>query len=90
MCVCVCGDRMKILKKKKFFFFFFFFEVGIFFSNWEKKSPESHWERGQISAPEDTKKNPCMNMITFHAGCDLSSVDNLCERFGPRSGPTQS
>ena len=54
---------MKILKKEKKknnnFLFFFYFEIGNFFSNWEKKSPKSHWERGRISAPEDTKKNPC-------------------------------
>ena len=51
---------MKILKKKNFFFFFFFFflRLGIFFSNWEKKSPKSHWERERILAPEDTKKIP--------------------------------
>ena len=48
---------MKNLKKKKNFFFFFF-EIGIFFFKLGKKSPKSHWERGRISAPEDTKKNP--------------------------------
>ena len=51
---------MKILKKKKKKknFFFFFFEIGKFFFKLGKKSPKSHWERGRISAPEDTKKNP--------------------------------
>ena len=47
---------MKILKKK---IFFFFFEIGnYFFFKLGKKSPKSHWERGRISAPEDTKKIP--------------------------------
>ena len=34
-----------------------------------KKSPKSHWERGRISAPEDTKKIPvCIIVIIniFH------------------------
>ena len=31
---------------------------GIFFFKLGKKSPKSHWERGRISAPEDTKKIP--------------------------------
>ena len=48
VCVCVCENS----KKKKLGFFFF--KLG-------KKSPKSHWERGRISAPEDTKKNPCYN-----------------------------
>ena len=37
----------------------FFLEIGIFFFKLGKKSPESHLERGRISAPEDTKKYPC-------------------------------
>ena len=48
---------MKILKK---IFFFFFFEIGNFFFQIGKKSPKSHYERVRISAPEDTKKNPCV------------------------------
>ena len=55
--MCVCGDLMKILKKKKKNFFFFFLDWDFFFKL-GKKSPKSHWERGRISAPEDTKKNP--------------------------------
>ena len=47
---CVCENS------KRIFFFFFFFEIGIFFFKLGKKSPKSHWERGRISAPEDTKK----------------------------------
>ena len=54
---------MKILKKKKkkkiFFFVFVFFEIGNFFFKLGKTSPKSHWERGRISAPEHTQKNPC-------------------------------
>ena len=43
MCVCVCVCVcVKILKKKK--------------SKLGQKAPKSHWERGRISAPEDTKK----------------------------------
>ena len=49
---------MKIQKKNKKFFFFFFLRLGIFFFELGKKSPKSHWERGRISAPEDTKKIP--------------------------------
>ena len=59
---------MKILKKKKkknifFFFFFFFFEIGNFFFQIGKKSPISHWERGQISAPENAKNIPGVSNI---------------------------
>ena len=63
---------MKILKKKKkkFFFFFFFFEIGIFFFKLGKKSPKSHWERGRISAPEDTKKIPVgVHVLTIIQFC---------------------
>ena len=50
---------MKILKKKdKKMIIFFFGDLDIFFKL-GKKSPESHLERGRISAPEDTKKYPC-------------------------------
>ena len=51
---------MKILtkKKKQKKKMFFFFEIGNFFFKLGKKSPKSHWERGQILAPEDTKKIP--------------------------------
>ena len=54
-CGCVCVCILKKKKKKKIFFFFF--EIGNFFFKLGKKSPKSHWERGRISAPEDTKKN---------------------------------
>ena len=59
---CVCVVTVKILKKK--FFFHFFFEIVIFFFKWGKKSPKSHWERGQISASEDTKKIPAVISIS--------------------------
>ena len=51
---------MKILKKnkKKKKLFFFFLRLGIFFFKLGKKSPKSYWERGRISASEDTKKIP--------------------------------
>ena len=26
---------------------------------------------------------------SFLANCDLTSADNLCKQFGPRSGPTE-
>ena len=42
---------MRILKKKKL-------RLGIFLFKLGKKSPKSHWQRGRISAPEDTKKIP--------------------------------
>ena len=82
---------MKILKKKKkkkknFFFFVFFFEIGNFFFKLGKKSPKSHWERGRISAPEDTKKIPveafccalksvltCMQCVYFQVCCKFSA-----------------
>ena len=58
---------MKILKKKKKKI-----EIG-------KKSPKSHWERGRISAPEDTKKNPwditCMSPGTIPG---LQEVKRSC------------
>ena len=60
---------MKILKKFFFFFFFFFFfEIGNFFFKLGKKSPKSHWERGRISAPEDTKKIPAYNTDVSNNG----------------------
>ena len=52
MCVVTeCKFLKKKKKKKKIVFFFLRLGIG-------KKSPKSHWERGRISAPEDTKKNP--------------------------------
>ena len=62
---------MKILKKIYIYFFYFFFEIRIFFFKLGKKSPKSHWERGRISAPEDTKKNPCYGMLL------MSEIDRL-------------
>ena len=79
---------MKILKKKKkkknffffFFFFFFFLRLGIFFFKLEKKSPKSHWERGQISAPEDTKKSLM--------GYTISSPGIFMKRLKTKSSPS--
>ena len=60
----VCGNSKKKKKKKFFFFFFFFFEIGnFFFFKLGKKSHKSHWERGRISAPEDTKKNMLVSQM---------------------------
>ena len=48
---------MKI-KKKKWIGNFFFFFLG-------KKSHKSHWERGRISAAEDTKKKKSLIFSLF-------------------------
>ena len=54
-------------------FFFFFFKLG-------KKSPKSHWERGRISAPEETKKNPC-NQIVFSDWAVLDKVSTAIRNY---------
>ena len=71
---------MKILKKKKKKKKNFFLRLGIFFFKLGKKSPKSHWERGRISAPEDTKKNPCIHNNDVENEVDIhvfSAVEKL-------------
>ena len=76
MCVwCLNENSKKKKKKKNFFFFFFFFGDWDFFFKLGKKSPKSHWERGRISAPEDTKKNPCM--LSVGEGCEITVTTHV-------------
>ena len=49
-------------------------QLGIFFPKLGKKSPRFYWERGRISAPEDTKKNPCMLILPEYSGYCTSLV----------------
>ena len=72
---------MKIRKKKKkFFFFFFFWRLGYFFFKLGKKSPKSHWERGRISAPEETKKNPGPDSLVVRASASGSEGRGFAPR----------
>ena len=47
-------QHLKIIKKQQQKNIYF--EIAIFFSNFGKKSPKFHWERGRNSAPEKTKR----------------------------------
>ena len=67
VCVCVCAcvracvrARVCVLKKKKKI------------NKLGKKSPKSHWERGRISAPEDTKKK---SLCLFNISIEANIVD---------------
>ena len=85
---------MKILKKRNFFFFFL--RLGIFFFKLGKKSPNSHWERGRILAPEDTKtridvyETLCPQQMLVHEGGKIKNWGGECRDVTPTKSLSQN